>query len=327
MKRAAWTAWIAILVGAGCDAYAPPCGDGALDPSEECDDGNLASGDGCSANCVREPRCGDWIVDPYEDCDDGNTLAGDGCAATCVFESTCGDDVREHREECDDGNTTPSDGCSAFCVFEFYYKTTATWSFAHVGAPDVDRGCPAEVAAITVRSRALFPDDTPTGHEALEVFDCADGEGTTAWMFQGRYETVLLATDSAGAEVWAASLPSIVDLRTGDKRLATTFFEDGGHIAVTWDALRCDDVAISEVGLHVRASDGTVTETLGACAPGRLVSAPLAAGTYDLELQATREHNGFAVPVGDPWFVHGVVVEPPNRVTEVGVTLPTRATR
>jgi cysteine-rich repeat protein len=35
-------------------ALALPCGDGALDPGEECDDGNLLSCDGCSATCRAE---------------------------------------------------------------------------------------------------------------------------------------------------------------------------------------------------------------------------------------------------------------------------------
>ena len=39
-----------------------PCGDGTLDPSiEECDDGNLVSGDGCDSNCLIEL---DWFMDP-----------------------------------------------------------------------------------------------------------------------------------------------------------------------------------------------------------------------------------------------------------------------
>ncbi|UCC29837.1 MAG: DUF4215 domain-containing protein [Phycisphaerales bacterium] len=33
---------------------APSCGDGHVDPGEECDDGNTVDGDGCSANCQEE---------------------------------------------------------------------------------------------------------------------------------------------------------------------------------------------------------------------------------------------------------------------------------
>ncbi|MBX3247794.1 MAG: DUF1996 domain-containing protein [Myxococcales bacterium] len=39
------------------------CGDGVLDPTEECDDGNTESGDGCSAFCVAEGEGGS-VFDP-----------------------------------------------------------------------------------------------------------------------------------------------------------------------------------------------------------------------------------------------------------------------
>ena len=32
----------------------PSCGDGVLDPGEECDDGNNDDGDGCAADCTVE---------------------------------------------------------------------------------------------------------------------------------------------------------------------------------------------------------------------------------------------------------------------------------
>ena len=70
----------------------PYCGDGNLDPGEECDDGNNVDGDGCSANCTYEPYCGDGFLDPGEECDDGNNVDGDGCSATCTIEEVGGGD-------------------------------------------------------------------------------------------------------------------------------------------------------------------------------------------------------------------------------------------
>ena len=63
------------------------CGNGVLDPFEQCDDGNLLSGDGCSETCRREV-CGDGIVQPNneEECDDGNLTSLDGCSSTCLIE-------------------------------------------------------------------------------------------------------------------------------------------------------------------------------------------------------------------------------------------------
>ncbi len=66
------------------------CGNGVLEATEECDDGNVLNGDGCSAQCkIEEPTlfCGDGVVTLPEQCDDGNNLDGDGCSAVCKFEN------------------------------------------------------------------------------------------------------------------------------------------------------------------------------------------------------------------------------------------------
>jgi cysteine-rich repeat protein len=75
----------------GCahyDRLAPPygCGDGVVDPGEECDDGNADPTDGCLPSC-KLAQCGDGIVrSGVEQCDDGNTQGQDGCSATCTAE-------------------------------------------------------------------------------------------------------------------------------------------------------------------------------------------------------------------------------------------------
>ena len=77
------------------------CGNGILDPGEQCDDGNRSSGDGCTAlcqipcnwicgscgtptPCITTVVCGDGVLASFESCDDGNTMSGDGCAASCM---------------------------------------------------------------------------------------------------------------------------------------------------------------------------------------------------------------------------------------------------
>jgi cysteine-rich repeat protein/predicted outer membrane repeat protein len=99
------------------------CGDGIVDPSETCDDGNTDDGDGCSSTCQTESPtaiCGNGAIEGTEECDDGNTTAGDGCAADCTNEDVvaCGDGILQADEECDDGNTTAGDGCSDTCTTE-----------------------------------------------------------------------------------------------------------------------------------------------------------------------------------------------------------------
>jgi fibro-slime domain-containing protein len=122
------------------------CGNGILESGETCDDGNAASGDGCSSTCQIEKgwqcptpgaacvasRCGDGVVAGSETCDDGNSVSGDGCSSTCQVEAgwqcptpdakciakQCGDGILAGNEQCDDGNVLPGDGCSATCTLE-----------------------------------------------------------------------------------------------------------------------------------------------------------------------------------------------------------------
>jgi len=98
------------------------CGNGVLEPLEQCDDGNTTSGDGCSSKCKLEgvqAVCGNGIKEGTEQCDDGNTVNGDGCSAGCLLESTtpvCGNGIIEAGEQCDDGNLIPGDGCDPNCT-------------------------------------------------------------------------------------------------------------------------------------------------------------------------------------------------------------------
>jgi cysteine-rich repeat protein len=93
------------------------CGDGMINAAcgEECDP---PVPDHCSAQCTRIPQCGDGIVDPGEECDDGNTDDCDACSNHCTVVTGCGDGTVCGTEECDDGNTTSCDGCSSSCQVE-----------------------------------------------------------------------------------------------------------------------------------------------------------------------------------------------------------------
>jgi cysteine-rich repeat protein len=113
------------------------CGDGLVDPGEECEPGPAAS---CTADC-RVSQCGDDIVEGAEQCEpalDSNCTSdcrrpqcGDGrveadeecdpllnqpyCSSDCRVAGACGDGQITSIETCDDGNTYDGDGCGTFC--------------------------------------------------------------------------------------------------------------------------------------------------------------------------------------------------------------------
>ena len=109
---------LAALLAAGCGRTTPyaleqvveapagtsagVCGDGLVDPGEECDDGNTDDGDACLTSCLAA-TCGDGLVERgVEECDDGNRDDRDACGNDCKL-PVCGDGVKEGSEECDLG--------------------------------------------------------------------------------------------------------------------------------------------------------------------------------------------------------------------------------
>jgi fibro-slime domain-containing protein len=75
----------------GCSAsctLGPYCGDGLPSDSEECDNGENVGGYGeCAPGCVLGPVCGDGSRQlEFEECDDGNNADKDGCSAACKIE-------------------------------------------------------------------------------------------------------------------------------------------------------------------------------------------------------------------------------------------------
>lgn len=99
------------------DAPVAVCGDGQLDPEEECDDGNDIDTDACTTTCTTA-TCGDGFVqEGVEACDDANGSDTDACLSTCVAAS-CGDGfIQEGAEACDDADLNGGEYgvCNAQC--------------------------------------------------------------------------------------------------------------------------------------------------------------------------------------------------------------------
>jgi len=92
---------------------------------EDCDGDGKGNVCDSTPGCGEEPICGNDILETGEQCDDGNLINGDGCSATCQLEQVdpvCGNGIKETGEECDDGNLEGGDGCSSSCEIESWPK-------------------------------------------------------------------------------------------------------------------------------------------------------------------------------------------------------------
>jgi hypothetical protein len=178
----------------------PECGNGTVDGTEQCDDGNTVDGDGCDADCT-------WTCDPTDDtcpveqhCDAATHMCVAGCRADAACTDPlayCDTDAHECVEcltnECDPGFVCVDFACVAGCDETSPCGTgfeccgggcvDTTTSLTHCGACDtlcdVTNGTPACVAgACTVESCdtnfADCNDDVTDGCETTTDTDLAN---------------------------------------------------------------------------------------------------------------------------------------------------------
>jgi cysteine-rich repeat protein len=93
----------------------PLCGDGIVEPGEECDDGNTVDDDQCTNTCT----LGGGTTTLLTTDSSGTDSTGSTSTTTTTSEpGACGNGVVDFLEECDDGNNNANDGCDPACKLE-----------------------------------------------------------------------------------------------------------------------------------------------------------------------------------------------------------------
>jgi cysteine-rich repeat protein len=165
------------------DAASSTCGNGILEGTEECDDGNAVENDGCTLceyDCTDNSDC----TGQSDDCIEGATICNpathactgsgekkpdgtkcgdsDVCRDGVCVSPGCGNGATDKGEECDDGNTDNKDGCTNKCR----YTCVPT---------DKTRNCAQDcnpTAACSAKTHTCS-----AGSVAADGVSCQDGKG------------------------------------------------------------------------------------------------------------------------------------------------------
>jgi cysteine-rich repeat protein len=157
------------------------CGDGFLDPTtEECDDGNTISGDGCSDICVIE-FCGDGITNNIDEECDGEpncledcTIDDEGPKITDIYHSPEWPSCREDTSifaTITDKSGMPA--CAPYCPVILHYQ--------YDGAPwkSKDFTIPPVLDVYEIRNPVDFPSDGEFLHYYIKAIDNLGNENSS----------------------------------------------------------------------------------------------------------------------------------------------------
>jgi cysteine-rich repeat protein len=161
------------------------CGDGAVGPGEQCDDGNDDDDDACLSTCMAN-ACGDGVVDPArEACDLGDANASNAACrpdctlATCGDGEICDDDTCTTgpvggAEVCDDGeDNAPDRACLPDCA-----AATCGDGFVHSGAEECDGNVAAGTTCLGLGYETGTPGCRPPADpEQCQIYGCCNYEG------------------------------------------------------------------------------------------------------------------------------------------------------
>lgn len=158
------------------------CGNAKQEAGEQCDDGNLFSGDGCSSSCKTEITtttnldCGNNVCNGTETC---STCEKD--CGVCATTSACGNSVKDSGEECDLGSSKNTNtACATTYGMNCSYCSTSCRNITIAGSYCGDNTCnsPTETSVNCVGDCPLCTQGNTQPCGTTDVGECAFGTQT-----------------------------------------------------------------------------------------------------------------------------------------------------
>lgn len=213
---------------------------------------------------------------------------------------------------------------STGCVASTEAVVTAEWSFEHVNGT-VSGQCPAGYPDVGIYFAPWDPVNENLGAAVVDLFDCADGIGTTA-PIDGIFRVWVQVENSDTGAVYAKSKSVVIDTIDGDALIDFPILDDGGYFFLTWDLvdavsqapLTCREAGIGGNGAveTVATLTGTSTALVDKfdCDDGFGTTSPLPAGSYTVSVDAD---DGTGA-VGKAPTLTNKVIKAPAGLTDLG---------
>lgn len=202
---------------------------------------------------------------------------------------------------------------------------TARWSFTHF-ADNSARSCPIGFDTTTIVAQPWDPlNNRLVGSPVEDLFDCADGSGTTAPL-DGIFLVWVQVENDAGTSVYAKSEQTYVDTADGDVSLNFPIFDDAGFFYLTWDLedeVTGRPLTCAEAGVVGDAGVETVATIVGStfvltdvfpCDHYFGTTAPMLAGSYTVSVDAVVDGDA----VGVAPALTNQRINAPNGLTDLG---------
>ena len=265
-----------------------------------------------------------------------------GCSTSSNTGGVCGDGVIDPGEQCDDGanNGAPGDACTMSCELAGggAGHIQATWQVATIdGAGNTTPiPCPSTIDTAALHTVAASPDGTaldpcttPDSNCFIDLFNCSDGQGTSAGLPPQNYLTWIELTNHDGSVTYATSTEAFVDITNADQTFSAQILDNGGYFKLAWtlvgatsnQPLSCSqtDAATSAGGSVETTATVTGTQTAFSdkfnCEDHFGYSAGLPQGNYTVEVDAL---NSSDQAISDPTTLTSEPITAPNGVTDLG---------
>jgi cysteine-rich repeat protein len=154
------------------------------------EDGWTCSGDVSGRDTCHS--CGNGVLEASEECDDANTKSDDGCSSSCTVElgftciqsmlgvtqcNICGNGIPEAPETCDDLNTGDMDGCNSNCQLDTGYFCAFSHGAANLTSFNFRKGNVVMFSGLTGSPQILLcPRNHSIDIQILE-FDLTNADG------------------------------------------------------------------------------------------------------------------------------------------------------